>query len=142
MSLRQKLKTSETLEKDGIEFVLDNTRVTLARAGGKNQKFNAAMERIYSQYGRAIEHNLLGNDQALKMIAYAYAETVIRKWETLVDDEWRVGIEQDDGSLASDTVENRVEYLNEVPDFFTEIRNTATAPKYYLKSLLDGAVKN
>lgn len=142
MGLRDRFKTSDKLETSGISLELGETRLLLARAGGKNQKFNAAMARISKNHKRAIDHDLLSQDKARQLVFETYADHVILNWETLVDGEWREGIEGPDGDLLPFNRENVIETLNEMPDLFTEIKLTAENIQYYRQSLLDDAVKN
>jgi len=142
MGIYNKFKTNRKLETEGIFYEGDTYKIKLARAGGSNQAFNAAMERFNTEHGRAIKNNLLSNDKALELMANAYADTVVLDWQTKVDDKWQQGIEQPDGSIAPFNRENVVRILIDVPDLFMELQAIASNHQLYLQSILDSAVKN
>lgn len=147
MGLWDKFKTSDKLEKEGIVRDFGYCRITLARAGGSNQKYNAIMERISAQHQRAIQNNLLQNDKALALILDAYAEAVVLNWETNTgteeDPSWVVGIEPpNEDQLLPFNKDNVKMVLKALPELFAELRADATNLQFYRQSLVDGAVKN
>lgn len=138
-SLRKAMKTSAKLEVEGIEYELANTRVRLARAGGQNVKFNAAMSAAIEKHKRAIDLKILNDDKALAVLAEIYAEFIVLKWETNVGDEnredWREGIEQEDSDdLLPVTHENVVQYFKDLPDFLLDCKRVAEDAQYYLQA--------
>lgn len=149
MSLRKQFKTSTKLENEGIWLELGNTRVRVARAGGSNQKYNAAMERVSKEHKRAIANELLTSKQSMNILREVYIDTIIKGWQTNVapedaaEEEWVDGIEADDGDeLLEVTAENIKAVLIELPDLFMEIKQAADKLNYYQQSILDEAVKN
>lgn len=149
MSLRKHFKTSNKLETEGIWLELGTTRIRVARAGGTNQKYNAAMERVSKEHKRAIANELLTSQQSLTILREAYIETVIKAWQTNVapegsiEEDWQDGIEADDGGeLLPFTPDNVRATLIELPDLFMEIKEAAEKLHYFQQSRLDAAVKN
>lgn len=146
-SVRNALKTSTKLELEGSFLEIGNNRVRLARAGGFNHAFNAAIQAAHKKWGRAIELDVLPDEQSRRILYEIYARHVVKSWETDVapegeEPEWRDGIEGPAGELLPTNVENVVEYFVEVPDFFVECKKHAEASQYYRQQLLDDAVKN
>lgn len=148
MSLRSQFKTSPKLETEGIWLELGNTRIRLARAGGQNQKYNAAMEKISKIHRRAIENELLSSEKSLSILREVYADTVVLDWETNIgtedDSKWVEGIEPETpgDDLLPVTRENIIATFKELPDLFLECKRTAEKMMYFSQSLIDGAVKN
>lgn len=144
MSLRDSFKTSPKLETEGVLLELGNTRIRVARAGGSNQKYNAAMERISAKHQRAITHGLLENKQAMAILHEVYADHIILDWETRENDEvpWQEGIEGPNGDIIPATKENIIATFKELPDLFLEIKSTAESIQFFRQSILDDAVKN
>ena len=148
MSLRSQFKTSPKLETEGVWLELGNTRIRLARAGGQNQKYNAAMEKVSKLHRRAIENELLSSEKSLAILRDVYADTVVLDWETNIGTEdnpnWVEGIEPETpgADLLPVTRENIIATFKELPDLFLECKRTAEKMMYFSQSLLDGTVKN
>lgn len=145
-SLRAQFKTSPKLETEGIWLELGTTRIRVARAGGQNQKYNAAMEKIGKIHRRAIENELLSSERSVAILREVYADTIILAWETDVssngEPDWQPGIEGPDGDLIPATRENILATFKELPDLFIEVKVAAEKMQYFAQSILDDAVKN
>lgn len=146
-SLRNALKTSPKLETEGTFLEMGNNRVRIARAGGMNHAFNAAIQAAHKKWGRAIELDVLSDDKSREILYDVYAKHVIKEWQTDVapegsEPDWRDGIEGPNGEVIPATAENIVAYFADVPDFFLECKKHAEASQFYRQALLDSAVKN
>ncbi len=151
-SLRSAFKTSPRLETEGIKLEMANARITLARAGGANTKFNAAMAKIAEQHKRAIATGLLGNDKAMRVLMEVYAETVVLDWETNIGTEanpdWVRGIDFGDEpaqrpeELREVTFENVLAFFHDMPDFFLEVKDTAENVQAFREALIKGIAGN
>lgn len=141
-SLRNALKTSPKLERDGIWLEQGNTKVKLRRAGGSNTEYNAAMAKIATEHGRALKLNLMPDDKANAMLHEVYAEHVVVAWQTLVTGEdgkevWADGIEQEGtDKLAPVTLENVVAYWKDVPEWFATCKETAESHQGFREALI------
>jgi hypothetical protein len=142
-------KTAPSLERDGILLEWSGARIRLARAGGTNQKFNAAMEKLKRDHGKAIEGGWLNNDKGNALLHAVFAEHVVLGWETLTgvdektkEDIYENGIDMGGGELAPATKENIMLVFREIPTLFAECMATSQNPSFYLQSILEGAVKN
>lgn len=146
-SLRKNMRTSDKLEVEGVQMELGNCRLTLARAGGANQRYSAAMVAAHKKHGRAAELDVMPDEMGRRIIYTIWAETVVKLWETDVapegaEPEWKEGIDDGNGGLLPFTVDNAVAFFLEVPDFFLEVKKTAENAQFYRQQLLDDAVKN
>jgi hypothetical protein len=143
MGLRNKFKMSPRLEVEGIQYEIENTRITIARAGGSNAKYNAAMEKVAREHGRAAQLDLLSSAKGIAIVRQVYVDTVILNWETLVDGGWVAGIEgPDGGELLPVTKENMLATFDELPDLFIEVKQMAENLTVFRQSNLEAITKN
>lgn len=143
MSLFKTFKTSTKSEVDGIDLDLGVCVITLARAGGTNQAYNAAMERVMRNHGRAIQNGLLGEHLSREILYRVYADTVVKNWQTRRGDKLAPGIEQDGSDeLLPVTADNIAATFAALPDLFLECKLAAESQQYFRQSVLDNAVKN
>lgn len=139
-------KTSSKLELGGIVRDFGFARITLARAGGANQKFNMIMDRIYRENNRAIKAGLLSNEKSLRLLYDAYADAIVLNWETNVSDdpnaeEWKVGIELEEG-LVPFNRDNVIRAFTEMPALFQDIKEIAEDYQFFREALLESITKN
>jgi hypothetical protein len=105
----------------GVKITVDeNTRITIARAGGLNKKFESIKASILKPYQRRILAGKLKDDELKAILLPAYAKTVIKNWETKVDDEWKIGIEGKNSILPFNHA-NIIKVLTDLPDLYDEI---------------------
>lgn len=146
--LRDKFKASPKLESEGVVRDFGYCRITIARAGGSNQKFNAIIERIGKEHQRAIANDLLGAERSRQIMIDAYAQAVILNWETNIGTEtepvWKVGIEPEnegDELLPFNEANVKATFI-EMPDLFRECVEVASGLQFFRESLLDNKIKN
>lgn len=142
MGLYEKMKTSPRLETEGIWLQIDDTRIKLARAGGKNTKFITAVEKIAREHKRSLD--LMSENQARKLYSKLYSELIVLDWLTQdnegeLDEDglpfpdnaeadatrWTRGISGPDGKVQEYTVENVLKTFDDIPDLFKIIKDTA-----------------
>jgi hypothetical protein len=145
-SLRNAFKASDKLETEGVFLELANTRVRLARAGGTNTRFNAAMTTVQEKHKRALVHGLM-SEPALKNAAFeVWAKTVVISWETNIGTDekpnWVPGIDDGEGGVIDASVENIIQTFHEMPDFFLECKNFSENIQWYREALLKEAAGN
>lgn len=159
MGLYDKMKTSPRLETEGIWLEIDDTRIRLARAGGKNTKFVAAAEKIAREHKRSLD--LMGEEQGRKLFAKLYAEIIVLDWlkqsdEGELDEEgaafpenaepndkrWVRGISGPDGELLEFSVENVLKTFDDLPDLLRLIKETAEDAALFRQSILKGIEGN
>lgn len=94
MSMYKQLQTDPSLEKKGVEIDYGSFRVTLARAGGANKKYESVLEARTLPHRRAMKTDNMDNTVAMQVMREVYADTIVIHWETKDDQgAWHVGIE-------------------------------------------------
>jgi hypothetical protein len=167
MGLYQKMQTSSRLESEGIWLQIDDTRIRLSRAGGKNTKFIAAAEKIQREHKRALD--LIGEEQGRKIFGKIFAEIIVLDWLTRSDDglldedgevlvepekvlkinRWKRGISGPNGELVeflmpktATTVENILKTFDDIPDLLRMVKETAEDASLFRQDLLKGIEGN
>lgn len=142
-----------------IELPHYDVRLTIARAGGHNADlYEKALTEVTEPYRRVIAQGLLdpATDRLLMMMAHAMA--VVKKWETRfasltekqkqafsgpeAKDGYVVGIDWRGEEVRPDTVENRVEVFQALPDLFLDVRTLAKDMRVFALGGLEEAAKN
>jgi hypothetical protein len=152
MGLYDKMKTSPKLESEGIWLQIDDTRIRLARAGGKNTKFITAAEKIAREHKRSLD--LMGEEQGRKLFSKLYAEIIVLDWLTKAKDgnldedadqaaedlpedkRWKRGISGPDGNVLDFSVENILKTFDDLPDLLRIVKETAEDAALFRQSLL------
>ena len=153
MGLYDKMKTNPRLETEGIWLQIDDTRIKLARAGGKNTKYIAAAEKIAREHKRAID--FMGEEQGRKLFAKLFAEIIVLDWLTKADDgdldedgnllpegatasdgRWKRGISGPDGNVMEFKIENVLKVFDDIPDLLRLIKETAEDASLFRQSIL------
>lgn len=165
MGLYEKMRTSPRLESEGIWLQIDDTRIKLARAGGKNTKFIAAAEKIAREHKRALD--LMGEEQGRKIFSKLFAEIIVLDWLTKMEDgdldedgnvaaestpkseRWKRGISGPGGQLVefvlpktAQTVENIIRTFDDIPDLLKIVKETAEDASLYRQELVRGIEGN
>jgi len=140
MSLYKAYKTSEKLETEGVTFELYGNRVTMARAGSGNPDFVSAMAKKTQPYRRQIAQGSMDPKEELRVLREVYAETVILNWEIKVGEQWKQGIETEDGGVIPFNKDNVIRTLTALPELFIELQGLASnAAQYRAEDLQDDA---
>lgn len=146
-SLLNTLRIDERKEVAGVFLEIANTRVRLARAGGANQRFNAAMAKAHKEHGRSIDLGVIDNEKSLEILRRIWAETVVLTWETDMADEgapaeWVSGIDDGDGGTLPVTVDNVVNFWRLAPDFFIECKRVSEESQLYRQNVNEAIAGN
>jgi len=148
MGLYSAFKTDKDAEKKGVilNYSADNFRVTVARAGGANKRFEKALDRIRTPHKRAIQTEKIDLETATAILMEAYAEAIVVNWETCTDkekDTWVSGIEQEGtDELLTVNKENLLKTFKNLPDVFQDIRSQAEKENLFLASVREANAKN
>lgn len=110
-------KTDENLETRGVVLNYGDFKITVARAGGANKKYQKVFEAKTRPYRRAIQAGTLDEATDKKAMAETYAEAVVLGWEGMKDAE--------DKDLPF-TRENVVKVFLDLPDLFADVVDQAT----------------
>lgn len=143
MSMYKQFQTDENLEKKGIVIDYGDFRITIARAGGANKKFARVLEAKTKPYRRAIQTETMDNDRAMELLRETYAEAVILNWETKVEGEWNVGIENPDGEeLLPFSGDSVLQTLQALPDLFLDLQQQAGKVALFRQSIIEDDAGN
>lgn len=145
MSIYDLYKTDSKLEKDGVPllFADEELRITIARAGGGNTKYDRIIAANVKPYKRAIQSDLLSTDKANDILYKTFAESVIVKWETKVDGEFKEGLELEGvPGLQPATMPNMVKVFKALPDLFEEIKAEALKVSNFRNMVREEDAKN
>lgn len=151
MGLYDKMKTSPRLETEGIWLEIDDNRIKLARAGGKNTKFTVAAEKIAREHKRSLD--LMGEAQGRKLFSKLFAEVVVLDWlvkskdgnldeagdvvEDLPEDKrWKRGCPTPDGDVTEFNVDSVLRVFDDLPDLLRIVKETSEDPALFRESLL------
>lgn len=145
MSIRKAFATSPKLETEGVSLEIAGTRILIARAGGSNKLFVDAATALMKKHKRAFELDAMADEEGKRLTIELYAQHIVLNWFTNVapegsPEDWKEGIEADDGTLLPVTFDNIVATFNELEDLFIEVKNFAEDIKNYRRSLVAGIV--
>jgi hypothetical protein len=152
MGLYEKMKTSSRLETEGIWLEIDDTRIKLGRAGGKNTKFTVAAEKIAREHKRALD--LMSEEQGRRLFGKIFAEIIVLDWLTKsvggdLDEDgdeapedlpknqrWVRKISGPGGELIDFTVENVLRVFDDIPDLLRIIKETSEDASLFRQELI------
>src|SRR5690606_2819418 len=100
------IDTDPELEKNGIWINYGTERVLMARAGGENKNSTKVLTALTAPMKRALDLGLVGEEASVAISAEVYAKTIVKGWQTLINGEWKDGINTRDLGMVPATVEN------------------------------------
>lgn len=142
MSMYKQFESDQNAEQNGIVLDYQTFRVTVARAGGSNKKFQKTLEAVTRPYLRAIKTETIDPDKANELMIQTYADSIILGWETLRDGQWVRGIESKDGELLPFTKANVAATLTALPNLYDDIREQAANAVLFRLSTREAAAGN
>lgn len=116
-----------------------NIKITVARAGGSNTKYEKLVRQLTKPYRQMIAAAQSGNgtEQDSKVIEgllqEAYSKAVVLSW---------AGVTERDGTPITFTPENVVDLFKRVPALWSEIQSFASNFVNFLSEDTDAVVKN
>lgn len=120
MSMYAAFRTDEHLEQQGVDIDYGEFVVTLARAGGSNQRFKRRLRELSKPFRRGNSTSVPEEIQE-KLYCQAFAERVVLNWQRRVDGQMLRGIEAEDGSTLEFTAQNVQLTLQKLPDLFEDL---------------------
>ncbi len=139
MSMYNQLQTDPALETKGVEVNYGSFRVTLARAGGANKKYERLLDLRSKPHRRAMKTETMDNEVALGIMREVYADAIILHWETKnAKGKWEVGIEakpkklSDPLKLVPFNRDNSVQAMIDLPELLTWFKEDAEKLALYL----------
>lgn len=119
------LQADEGLEKDGIELAFGNARyITVARSGGGNRKYRAALAEAYKPHKAALDRGTLDEETASKMLREVFAKAVVLDWRGWLDKN------QEEIPYTWDSC---MELFKEVPEIFRIVQDEAEKFSNFVK---------
>jgi hypothetical protein len=135
----EQLETDKALETKGVEINYGSFRVTLARAGGSNKKYERLLDARAKPHERARKTGTMDNDVAIEILREVYADSIVLHWETKnAKGEWEIGIEAkskkagDPIKLVPFTRDNVVQAMIDLPELFMWFKEDAEKLALYL----------
>lgn len=133
-SIKKLFKTDAELETKGIVLDYgDYGKIRIARAGGANKAFAKCLERKSRPLRRAIQSEMLDNEQAEKLMAEVYADSVVLGWEGVTDEK---------GKPIPFSKEACLELFRDVPDLLRDIMEQAQKSALFREEIRETAAKN
>lgn len=145
MSMKAMFKNDETLERNGVLVDYGPFRVTLARAGGSNKKFERLMEAKVRPYKRAIQTETMDTEKTKEIMREIYADTVILNWEVKVEEDvYTQGIEDlnDETKTVPFNRENVIKTLKALPELFQDLITQAGNASLFREEIRETDAKN
>lgn len=133
-SIYSAFKNDEARERTGVVIDLGETgKITVARAGGANARFEKRMVEITKPHRRSIQTGIIDKKTADGLLAQVYAETVVLGWEGLTDE---------NGQALPFSKENAQKLLLDLPDLFLLIRTTSEDQTLFRQEVLEADAGN
>ncbi len=149
MSMYAQLETDKALETKGVEVDYGSFRVTLARAGGANKRYEKLLDAKSKPHRRAMKTETMDNEVAIGVMREVYADSIILHWESKdAKGKWVVGIEAkpkkvgDPINIVPFNRDNVVQAMVDLPELLIWFKDDAEKLSLYLVQLLEEDVKN
>lgn len=149
MSMYKQLETDKALEIKGVEVDYGSFRVTLARAGGANKRYEKLLNALSKPHQRAMKTETMDNEVAIDIMRKVYAGAIIMHWEAKdAKGEWEVGIEAkpkkpgDPITIVPFNHGNALQAMIDLPELLIWFKDDAEKLSLYLVQLLEEDVKN
>jgi len=123
MGVYDTYKMDPEMEAKGVPyFISDTETIFVARAGGSNKAYLKCLERLSRPHRRAIDKGLISNEVMSKILMQAYAETVVKGWENITD-------ENDEPMEFS--IENCIKLFTDLPELWEDVLKISTSAELY-----------
>jgi hypothetical protein len=139
----QQFKTDEQVEQDGFYLDYGCFRLKIARAGGSNQKFQKVLQHKFKPHKRAMSMDTMDDDLARKLMAEAYAETIVLAWDS-PDGKGKYvpTVIGEDGKPMEFNRANCVKLLLDLPDLFADLQTQANTAANFMTEERAELIKN
>ena len=148
MGMYDQFKTDTNLETSGVVIDYGDFRVTIARAGGSNKRFERTLEAKTKAFKRAIATETLSNEKSKAILREVYAEAVVLNWEVRKpgkkegEETWEIGIEGPSGDTLPYTADNVIATFKALPDLFTDLMEQAQKVALFRSAVLEAEAGN
>lgn len=147
MGLHNRYKDDEEYDTKGTTLELDDdngplARIRLARAGGLNKNFTAAVDKVNRKFHKLFQHNMISSDRNREIMIEVHAQTTVLSWETYRDGAWVPGIESENGDILPFTPENVIATFKALPTIYEACVAHASDSQMYNRSYIEEMAKN
>lgn len=126
-NLDKHFKTDSQLERDGVDFALDDkTSFRVRRFNSQNPRVKAAMAAYYKPYARQVELGTLPQEKSDEITMKLFIDVCLASWE---------GVEDEKGSPIECTKENALKLFKSLPDLFDSLWKYANSFENYKEDL-------
>lgn len=131
--------TDTSVEKEGIWVVYgpnangEQIEIRIARAGGANKLFASRHEALTRPYRRLIQADQMDKDTMEGLMRKLYAETVVRDWRGVLDEE---------GNAIPFSAAAVEEQFTAYPDLFSDVVDNSTKVALYREEIREADAKN
>lgn len=120
-------KTNSALEKEGVDFVIDETTsFKVRRFSSQNPRVKAAMASHYKPFARQVELGTLPVEKSNEITIKLFLETCLVSWTGVVDET---------GKPLEFNKENALKLFQELPDLFDTLWKHANGFENYKEEL-------
>ena len=140
MSFRKMFETDSQVEQEGIWLDYgDGKKIRVARAGGANERYRTALQRVFAQHKRKLQLDVLSIKQQNDLVLEVFADTVVLEWE---------GVTQDDllGNGSDEPVGyskgNAIALFTALPELYRDVQEQAQSAAAFKTHLDELTAKN
>ena len=120
-------KTNSELEKDGVDFAIDDTTsFKIRRFSSQNPKVKAAMAAYYKPYAKQVEMGTLPPEKTNEITMKLFVDCCLVSWEGILDET---------GKAIEFNKENALKLFKELPDLFETLWKHANSFENYKEEL-------
>ena len=112
-NLDKHFKTDASLERDGVDFALDDkTSFRVRRFNSQNPRVKAAMAAYYKPFARQVELGTLPQEKNDEITMKLFIDVCLASWE---------GVEDEQGKAIECNKENALKLFKSLPDLFESL---------------------
>lgn len=120
-------KANSDLEKEGVDFAIDDTTsFKVRRFGSQNPRVKAAMASYYKPYARQVELGTLPVEKSQEIQMKIFVDTCLVSWQGVVDES---------GKPVEFNKENALKLFKNLPDLFDTLWKHANSFENYKEDL-------
>lgn len=147
MPINTAFGTDKQAESEGVWQEFDDFRIRIARQGGSNSRYYAAVAKNAKPHKRAIQTETASPEIVTAIGLRSFAEACVTGWQ--YKDEsgaWKDGIQDTDDSgelvVLPPTVDNMVATFRKYPDLFEDMSKQSQRISMYRSMVNEEDVKN
>jgi len=142
MGMYDVFETDEDLETSGIYLDYGDFKIKIASAGQGNKKYVRYAEKALKPVRKAMQAGALSNERSQAIMSDIYAKCIVLDWQTLVDGEYKSGLETREGEIIPFNYENVKQVFMDLPNLFIDIQEQANSIANFRKAELEDEAGN